>query len=179
MPRVARVLDHLGVADAGAEERRLDVLVERLGRRRIRGVVVPDQRQRRLAEVLQRGAFAQELGVDRDAEPFAVLLAGCPLERRNDVPVRRPRQHGAANDDDVIGGLVAKHRADLLADADQIRQVEAAVPAARRARRTPATDRVELHRVGGARRRAQLPGANALLKQLAEARARRSGCGLR
>jgi hypothetical protein len=71
---VARVLHHLGDADAGAKERRLDVLVERLGRRRVRGVVVADECQRRLAEILERASFTQELGVHRDPEPFAVLL---------------------------------------------------------------------------------------------------------
>ena len=80
VPRVARVLHHLGDADAGAEERRLDVLVERLGRRRVGGVVVADQRQRRMAEVLERRSLAQELGVDRDAEALAV--PSCPSAPR-------------------------------------------------------------------------------------------------
>ena len=52
----------------------LDPAVERLGRFRVRGVVVADQGQRRMAEVLDRRALAQELGIDRDAEAGAVPL---------------------------------------------------------------------------------------------------------
>ena len=76
VPGVARVLDHLRDADAGADERRVDRLIERDRAARVGRVVVADERQRRLAEVLQRRAFAQELGVDRHAEAVAVLLAG-------------------------------------------------------------------------------------------------------
>ena len=88
--------------------RRLDLAVERFGRLRVRRVVVADQRHRRMAEVLDRRALAQELGVHRDAEPGPVLLARRPLERRNHHLVRRPRQHGAADDDDVVAVLVLR-----------------------------------------------------------------------
>jgi hypothetical protein len=47
--------------------------------------------------------------------------------------VRRARQHRAADDDDVISGLLAKLAADLLANPLEVRQIEAAVAAARRA----------------------------------------------
>jgi len=47
--------------------------------------------------------------------------------------VRRARQHGAPDDDHVVRGLVFQRLADLLADALEVLQVEAAVAAARRA----------------------------------------------
>ena len=72
-------------------------------------------------------------GLTETPKPSPYCLARRRLERRNDAAVRRARKHGAADDDDVICGLVAEHLADLLADARQIRQVEAAVLAARRA----------------------------------------------
>ena len=68
VPRVARVLHHLGDADARADERRVDRLIERDRAAGVGRVVVADERQRRLPEVLERRAFAQELGVDRHAE---------------------------------------------------------------------------------------------------------------
>ena len=49
--------------------------VERLGRLGVGLVVVADQRQRRIAEVVDRGALAQELGIDGDAEAGPVFLA--------------------------------------------------------------------------------------------------------
>ena len=98
-------------------ERRIHLGVERLGRLRVRLVVVADERQRRIAEIVDRGAFAQELGVHGDAEAGPVLLARRPLERRDHDLVRRAGQHGAADDDDVIAVLVSERLADLLADA--------------------------------------------------------------
>jgi hypothetical protein len=74
VPGIAGVFDHLGHTDAGAEERGLDVLIQRLGRRRIDRMVVSDQCQRRVGEVADRGALSQELGIDRDTESLPVLF---------------------------------------------------------------------------------------------------------
>ena len=86
VPGVAGVLDHLGGADAGGHQRRLDLAVQRFGRLRVRLVVVADQRHRRIVEVLDRRALAQELGIDGDAEPYPVLSCPTPFERRNHTP---------------------------------------------------------------------------------------------
>jgi hypothetical protein len=75
MPGVARVLDHFGDADGRRHHRRIDALVQRDGSCSICGVVVPDERERRLLDVLDGAAFAQELRVDRNAEVRAVALA--------------------------------------------------------------------------------------------------------
>ena len=168
MPGVARVLHHLGDADAGADERRVDRLVERDRAARVGGVVVADQGQRRLAEILERRPLAQELRVHRDAEAVAVLLARLALERRDHQLVGRARQHRAADDDDVVVVLVAQGSADLLADPLEVLQVEAAVLAARRAdaeqRDVGAADGVR--GVGG---RAQAAVRDALAQQILEA----------
>ena len=92
-----------------------------------------DQCHRRIAEIRDRGSFAQELGIDRHTEILAVLLSRGPLQRRDDDAVGRAGQHGAANDDDVVGGFVFEHLADLLADAFQVGEVETAVLPAWRA----------------------------------------------
>ena len=154
VPRVARVLHHLGGADAGRHHRRLDLRVERLGRLGVGLIVVADQRQRRVAEVVDRRALAEELGVDRDAEAGAVLLARGPFERRNHDVVRRARQHGAADHHHVVVVLVRERLADLLGDPLEIGEVEAAVLAARSADADERQVGVA-HRVGRAGRRAQ------------------------
>ena len=90
--------------------------------------------------------------------------------------VRRARQHRAADDDDVIArSCRCSARADLLADALEIREVEAAVLPARRAdaeqRDVGVADGVR--RVG---RRAQASFATRSAPAARRARARRSGC---
>jgi len=115
VPGVARVLHHLGDTDVRADERPQSIAYTRDGAARVGGVIVPDQRERRFAEVLERGAFAEKLGVDGDPEPLPVLLARRALEHRDDDPMRRAREHGAADDDDVVTRFVLQRRADLLA----------------------------------------------------------------
>ena len=83
--------------------------------------------------------------------------------------MRRARQHGAPDDDDVIAGLVLQRIADLLADANQVAQIEAAVLAARR----PDADEREIgfrDRLGGAGCRTQAAGFDGILQQLLEPR---------
>ena len=75
VPRIARVLDHLGDADARADERRVDRLIQGDGAAGVGRVIVADERERRGPEILERGSLAQELRVDRDAESLAVRLA--------------------------------------------------------------------------------------------------------
>ena len=113
MPRVARVFHHLGDPDAGADERRVNRLVKRDRAAGVGRVVVTDDRQRRLPEVFQRRALAQKLGVHRHAKTVAVRLAGRALQRRDDNLVRGSRQHGAADDHDVIITFVAERPADF------------------------------------------------------------------
>src|SRR5581483_4911 len=167
VPGVACVLHHLGDADARADQRRIDRLVQRDRSARVGRMVVAHERERRLAEIFQGGAFAQEFRVDRDTEPFAVLLARRSLERRNHHLVRRARQHRAADDDDVIIRLGCEHLANLLADAFEIRQIEAAVAFARR------PDAEQRHvgvvdRIRRIRRRAQPPFGDGPPEDVAE-----------
>src|SRR2546426_1165320 len=51
------------------------------------------------------------VAVDTDA---LAQVADLALERRNHLLVRRPREHGAADDDDVVVRLALEGRADLL-----------------------------------------------------------------
>ena len=113
MPGVARVLQHFGDADAGAHERGVDRLVQGNRAARIGGVIVADQRHRRLAKILERRPLAEKLRIDRNAELLAVRFSRCLLEQRNDPFVGRPGQDGAADDDDVVAGLLPQRCADL------------------------------------------------------------------
>ncbi len=81
---------------------------------------MPDQCQRWIAEVGDRGSFAQELGIDRDTEVAAIRLARGALEGGDHDAVRRAGKHRAADDNDVVGGLVFQRLTDLLADAFQV-----------------------------------------------------------
>ena len=65
--------------------------------------------------------------------PSPYFLPDVALESRNDNVVRGARQHGAADDDNVIGGFVAERRPNLLAHALEVGEVEAAVRPAGRA----------------------------------------------
>ena len=167
VPRVARVLDHLGDPDAGAHEGRVDRLVERDRFACIGGVVVADKRQRRLPKILDRIALTQELRIHRHTETITVHFARRALERGDDDRMSRSRQHRAAHDDDVIRRLVPQRLADLFADAAEMRQIEAAVLAARR---PDAHERylARTHRLRGAGRRAQVSVRRTLLEQLFE-----------
>ena len=145
------------------------LLVERLGRGRIGGVVVADHGERRIPEVLDRRSFTQELRIHRHAEALAVLLARSGFQCRNHRGMRRPREHGAADDDHVVGVLVLEDMADFLADASQVRQVEAAVlPAWRPDAQQRQVGRA--HRILGAGGCAQAPRRHSPLQQLLEPR---------
>src|SRR4030095_5867862 len=130
MPRVACVLHHLGNADTRRVQRRLNPVVKGPRRCRIPGMVVADQCERRMLEVLQRRSFSKEFGIDGDTEPFTIFLARMCFECRDDVTVCRPGEDRASYDDNVIGRLVLEGIPDLLADADQILQIQTAVLAA-------------------------------------------------
>ena len=154
-------------------ERRVDRLIERDRAAGVGGVVVADESERRLPEVLQRRSLAKELRIDRHAEPFAVLLAGGALERRDDHVVRGSRQHGAPDDDHVVGGLLRELVADLRRHPLEIREVEAAVLPAGRA------DAEQRHlrrrdRVGRVGRRPQPPCGDGVAPAARRDLARRS-----
>ena len=128
-----RVLGHFGDADARADERRIDCLIECNRAARVGGMIVPDERERRLTEVLERHPLAQEFRIHRDAEPLAVRLSRRALERRDQDFVRGARQDGAANDHYMIPVDHGERAPDLFAHAFEEREVDTAVAPARSA----------------------------------------------
>ncbi len=90
-----------------------------------------DQRERGLAEILDRGALPEELRIRAHGKTVAVCEPGRGLDRWYDVRINRAGHHGAADHHRVPASLVAQRRADLLRDAHDVRQVDAAVRTAR------------------------------------------------
>ncbi|MNZ46411.1 hypothetical protein D3C78_640920 [compost metagenome] len=133
MPDVAGVLDHLGHFDGLADDRCVEFAVE--GFQQVAGglVQLADDGHGRVVVVLDRGTFAQELGVHRHAEVHAGLLAGAVFDDRDHHVVHGARQYGAAHHDSVALGLVAQGETDLAADAFDIVQFQVAILLARRA----------------------------------------------
>ncbi|MNF66393.1 hypothetical protein D3C84_481830 [compost metagenome] len=122
----------------------------------------------RLVVVGDGGAFAQELRVHGHAEINTGLLAGAVFENRDDHVGHGARQHGAAHDDGVAGGLVTQDKTDLAAHGFDVVQFQVAVLLARR---TDADHRQVgiadgRGKVGGA---AQPTGADALLQKCFQA----------
>src|SRR5262249_55374047 len=125
--RVAGVLDHFGFLDPDLQYGRGQMGVEPAERRGGVFVIRADQGERRVVEVVDRGAFAQEFRIDGHAEVTPRAFPRIDLEGGNDCAGDRPRQHRAANGHNVIAALDFERRADLLADALDITQVETAV----------------------------------------------------
>ncbi len=167
VPRVARVLHHLRDADARADERCVHALVERDGAARVGRVVMADQREGRLAEVSQRAALAEELGVDGDAEALAVLLARGLFQRGDHHFVRRAWEHRATHDDDVVRRFCPQLLSDLSRYPLEIRQVQAAVLPARCAD-AQQRDFAGAHRFGRVGRRAQPASGGNFAYQIVE-----------
>ncbi len=133
MPAVVGVLHHLGGLDVGADHRARRFRIQRGEQIAARLVDLADHGLRRMVVVVHRGAFAQELGVDADAELLAGALAGVFFQQGNDHAAHGPGEHGAAKDNHRRAGMAGERPADLLADALHVFQVDAAVRLARRA----------------------------------------------
>lgn len=133
VPDVAGVLDHLGDLDVLADDRRIQLAVDAF--QQIAGglVQLTDDGHWREVVVLDRGAFTQELGVHRQAEIDAGLLARAIFENRQYHVLRGTRQHGAAHHHGVTLVLVAHGHADFAAHAFDVVQLQIAVLLARRA----------------------------------------------
>ena len=104
VPDVVRVLHHLGRPDLRPNDRRIEKGIE--GRDDALGARVrsPDHGLRRVEEIMDRGALAQELRVDAHPEVDPGLSRGALFERRDDHFVGRPgstvlgsRRHGSSS----------------------------------------------------------------------------------
>src|SRR5262245_32412833 len=131
------------------------------------GIDLADHRLRRVVVVVHRRAFAQELGVDAQPEFLAGLLARAFFQDRDDDVAHRPRQHGAAHDDHRRAGMRGERAADLLADALDVPQVDAAVGLARRADADEG-EAARAQRFGDVAGGAQAPLADLLVDDLGE-----------
>ena len=129
---VVHVLGHLGHRDRHPEARAGQALVEGHAPARHCARRSPDHGLGRVEEVLHAGRLAQELRVQADPEVVAGPLARRPLQDRDQHVLAGARDHGAAVDHDVRS-LVLQRRADLLAGALHVREVEVAVRLAGRA----------------------------------------------
>ena len=129
---VGRVLRHLRLRDRDQVQRSVEVGVE-LGRRARALLVDPaDERVRRVVEVVDSRALAQELRVVRQPQIIAAGALRLLLERGSDQREGRPGQQRAADDDGV--GLVAtlQRAADLARHLLDVARVQAPVAPAGR-----------------------------------------------
>ena len=95
---VADVLDHLRGSHGGLEKRRVDAGIQLAQHGCRRGIVAADQNERRMLEVLERGAFAHELRVHGDSHCRRRELSFFHQDAV-EHPCRGSRQHRAAEDD--------------------------------------------------------------------------------
>ncbi len=169
VPYVAGVLDHLGNSDVLADDRCVELFVQRLQNVTGCSVELADNGHRRMIVVSNRGAFAQEFRVDGYAEINAGLLTRAIFENRDDDVCDGARQHGAANHDGVAGGLVTQNKTDLAAHGLDVVQFQIAVLLARRTnanhRHVGVTDRF-----GEVGRTAQFAGIDTLGQKFAQTR---------
>src|SRR5579871_2588968 len=107
MPAIVDILDHFGSFDVGTDEWRIDTVVDGSKRISAGGVYLADHCLWRLPEVLNRGAFAQELGIVADAEILASLLSGGFFEDRNHDITHGSGQDRTADDDSMARALMA------------------------------------------------------------------------
>ena len=133
MPGIAGVLDHFRHR-GGHHELAPAPLQRHLAHQSARSLVVGTQHDDAgLVVVTDRRAFAQELGIDRDAERFPSPPAHSALEHWRHHACQRAGQHRRTHGDRVEGPLLRDGPADHLADAHHLREVEIAIREARRA----------------------------------------------
>ncbi|HXV75023.1 MAG TPA: hypothetical protein VD788_01800 [Candidatus Polarisedimenticolaceae bacterium] len=114
---VAGVLQHLGGRDRGADELARQV-PEQLAQQILRTLSVDaDDGERRAIVILDRRAFAEELGLKAEAEAHAGGHSGVLLDQRPDQLVDRARQHGRTHDEQVAFALRADRLAELLRES--------------------------------------------------------------
>src|SRR5262245_53861969 len=77
-------------------------------------VICSDERKRGMVEVLDGGAFAQELGIERNAKVTTHPFSRIDFERRHDDIRDRTRQYRASNHNDVVTSLCLQCCPQLL-----------------------------------------------------------------
>ncbi len=168
VPGIVGVFDRLGGAGIGHVQLAGHILVELLQHPFGLRLGDADDDRARLAIVADRGAFAQELGKDGEAEIDVRFLTGAPLQSRLHHFGHRSRQHGRADDHHMEVGLARKHRADAFADPLHLPEVEIAVGEARRADADQRA-RTPHDRFAGMGGGPELAAAGALANQLGKA----------
>jgi hypothetical protein len=119
MEGIARKLDHLGLLDRNAKDRRLDLLVDRLDHGARAVVDCADDREGRRIEIGDRAGLTQELRVHRQAEAVAGDTVGARLQRLADLPAHGPRENRASHDDEVFARAIRQLAANLVGHVDQ------------------------------------------------------------
>ena len=127
------VLDHLGDADRHASDLRVAGAVERLDGIAGSFVQFADHNQAGMVEVVERTPFAKEFRVHAGAEVDASPLSRALLQQRDQPAFNGAREHGAADDDDVVAMLASQRQPDLPADVLDVLQRDVAIVGAGRA----------------------------------------------
>jgi hypothetical protein len=133
MKGVAGVLEHLGSADRRVHEFARQMTEDAAQRRDAVGIARADNGQRRMVVVVNRRAFAQEFGLETQAEVDAGLQPRRSFERRLDDLLDGTGLHRGAHDDDVTRGFFREHGADLFGHTRDGIEILAAVGARWRA----------------------------------------------
>src|SRR5207302_3167128 len=101
MEGVVDVLRHLGYGRHDAEDSPRDAFVELFDDVTARRVPFADHRASRLAKILQRRPFAEELGIHGNAEISTRLPSGRLLQQGDDETLEGPGSDRGADDDGV------------------------------------------------------------------------------
>ena len=135
VPAIVDELAHLGDRERHLEQRRLDAVVDAQEPLGDAGLALADDDLGRGEIVLDGRGLAQELGIEGDLVAPAGRLAGGTLQRRQHQPVHGPGRHRAAEHQQqrLRRPALAERLAELARALQQMRQVELAVAARRRA----------------------------------------------
>ena len=127
MPDVVDVFDHLGGLDRRHDDLFIDGHVD--AAHDVGGPLAggADHGFRRGVEIFDSDAFAQEFGVEADAEVLAQGLAGDPFDDRGHHAHGCARRDGAAHDDHVEAVFLGDAHADRTGGAFDVAVIAAAV----------------------------------------------------
>lgn len=127
MPGVIDVLDHLRRTQVCHNDRSVQRSVQLAYDTRRTLIRSADHRLRRMIVVADRRTLAQEFRVDAYAEILSGLSARGLLQYGNDGALHRTGQQRTADDHNSIAVTLGELLADLLHDATDVGQIQAAV----------------------------------------------------
>src|SRR5271157_141247 len=124
MPSIAEILHHFGRAKGCLEDASWSPIVQSAKTSRVCRIARANDGHRRLQEISYGATFAHELGINTHAKITSEAFPTGVLNCRNHELFRSPRQHGAAQNNEVKGFLVPERLGDAPAHWFQMAEVE-------------------------------------------------------